>query len=174
MGTDKALLEVDGVPMALRVAGAMRDAGATEVLAVGGDAGGLSGLGLRCVPDEYPGEGPLGGIITALRAVCTVRANVYLTSALVVISACDMPWIEARHVTPLVDALAGDPDADVAVAGAQHLLGAWRTQALSVLERRFAEGERAPKRALTGLRVLHVDLPSGAWAADVDTPGDLA
>ena len=37
MGRDKATLPVDGVPMAARVADALRRAGAEPVLAVGGD-----------------------------------------------------------------------------------------------------------------------------------------
>src|SRR5262245_1565825 len=68
MGRDKALVEVDGRPMAGRVAAALREAGAAEVQAIGGDAAGLGELGLDVVPDRFPGEGPLGGIVTALSA----------------------------------------------------------------------------------------------------------
>jgi molybdopterin-guanine dinucleotide biosynthesis protein A len=73
----------------------------------------------------------------------------------------------------LVDALRGSDGADVAIAAGQHLFGAWRADALPVLERAYAQGERAPKRALIGLRTITVDLPAGAWSSDVDTPGDL-
>ena len=44
MGQDKATLPVDGVPMAARVAGALRRAGAEPVLAVGGDQTALEAL----------------------------------------------------------------------------------------------------------------------------------
>ena len=44
MGRDKALLPVDGVPMAVRVATAMIAAGAHPVVALGGDADGLREL----------------------------------------------------------------------------------------------------------------------------------
>ena len=44
MGRDKATLEIDGVAMATRVAGALTDAGAAEVFCVGGD---VQHLGLR-------------------------------------------------------------------------------------------------------------------------------
>jgi molybdopterin-guanine dinucleotide biosynthesis protein A len=175
MGTDKALVPVDGVPMAVRVALAMRGAGADDVICVGGDAHALTALGLHFVPDAHPGEGPLGGIITSLGAFRTVSGNVYRNSAHVVVAACDMPWVEAAHVSVLVDALdAAAPEVDVALS-AQHLFGAWRSErALPVLERAFADGERAPKRALALLRTITVDLAEGAWSADVDTPDDLA
>ncbi|MGH9084822.1 MAG: NTP transferase domain-containing protein, partial [Acidimicrobiales bacterium] len=45
MGRDKATLEVGGVAMAVRVADALRAAGADEVRAIGGDAAGLARLG---------------------------------------------------------------------------------------------------------------------------------
>ena len=47
MGRDKAFVEVDGAPMAQRVARAMRGAGALEVVCVGGDAGDVA--------DAFPG-----------------------------------------------------------------------------------------------------------------------
>ena len=46
MGRDKALVEVDGRALALRVADALRRAGADPVAAVGGDLPALARLGL--------------------------------------------------------------------------------------------------------------------------------
>jgi molybdenum cofactor guanylyltransferase len=67
MGADKALLTVDGVPLAGRVASALRAVPSVgRILAIGRDT--LPGVDVAaCVPDEYPGAGPLGGLITALR-----------------------------------------------------------------------------------------------------------
>ena len=53
--------------MAVRAADALRAGGATEVVAVGGDLPGLGAVGLDARGDDHPGEGPLGGILTALR-----------------------------------------------------------------------------------------------------------
>jgi molybdopterin-guanine dinucleotide biosynthesis protein A len=69
MGRDKAFVVVDGEPMVVRVARALQGAGAAEVVAVGGDEAGLSAVGLAHLPDDHPGEGPLGGVLTALRLV---------------------------------------------------------------------------------------------------------
>jgi molybdopterin-guanine dinucleotide biosynthesis protein A len=153
MGRDKAFVEVDGVPMAARVADALRAAGAREVVNIGGTAGD--------VPDAFPGEGPLGGIITALR---------WAGDDVLVTAPCDMPWIEADHVRALIDAL-GDNDA--AYADGAHLLAAWSPNALARLEAAFTEGERAPKRVLAGLRATAVVFGDDEALRDVDTPDDL-
>jgi molybdenum cofactor guanylyltransferase len=150
MGRDKATIEVDGVAMAERVAAALRGAGARAVGFIG-----------STVPDLYPGDGPLGGIVTALR---------WASDDVVVIAPCDMPWIQARHVRALADALG---DHDVAYAEGQHLVAAWAPSARAAIEEAFSRGERAPRRALTQLQAIAVDLGDGAWARDVDTPEDL-
>ncbi len=82
MGRDKALLELDGVPMILRTARLVESVagGATVV----GPPENYERLGLRALRDDWPGAGPLGGIATALRA--TERAwNLVV--------ACDLPYL---------------------------------------------------------------------------------
>lgn len=66
MGRDKALIPVDGRTLAGRVADALDAAGASPVVAVGGDLAALRAEGLTAVPDAMPGAGPLAGIVTAL------------------------------------------------------------------------------------------------------------
>ena len=168
MGRDKALVEVAGRPLASIAAQALADAGAAEVLVIGGDADALGGLGLAVVADEHPGEGPLGAIITAL-----ARAR----EGIVMVLACDMPAIDRVTVTAIVDALAGAPDADVAAPQLgdrlQILTAAYRTRLRPVLEAAFAGGERAPRRALRGSTVVAVDGLDADRLADVDRPADL-
>jgi molybdenum cofactor guanylyltransferase len=152
MGRDKALVEVDGVAMAQRVAAALRAAGARSVVCVGGNAGDI--------PDAFPAEGPLGGIITALR---------WAGSETLVTAPCDMPWLTAAHVRALADHATGD----VAYAQGAHLLAVWQPSALPLLEAAFADGERAPKRALDRLDAVAVTPPDGDWPRDVNSPNDL-
>jgi molybdopterin-guanine dinucleotide biosynthesis protein A len=144
MGRDKATLRVDGVPMAARVAQALRLAGADPVVAVGGDQVALEALGLTWVADRYPGEGPLGGILSAFAAVGH--------DALVAIVATDLPDLDASVVEALVAGLGAH---DVAVAGGENpepLCGVWRVSTCaSVATGAFEQGERAVHRALAAL-----------------------
>jgi molybdopterin-guanine dinucleotide biosynthesis protein A len=170
MGRDKALVEVvPGRPLALVAATALAGAGAVAVVAVGGDRDGLEAVGLRWVPDRFPGEGPLGGILTALATAPT---------DLVVVVACDMPGIGPAVPAALVSALAAEPSAGAAVAlvagREQPLTAAWRCSvALGPLEEAFAGGVRAPRRLLGEVAAVTVGGLPAEELDDVDSPSDL-
>jgi molybdopterin-guanine dinucleotide biosynthesis protein A len=163
MGHDKATLEIDGEAMAARVANSLRAAGAAEVFCVGGD---VAALGLASVPDEHPGAGPLGALVTALEAA---------SHDLVVVLACDLLEPSADLIARLVATVAPGQDATIPVVDdrAQWLHGAWsRDRALDPLRRAFAAGERAIHRAAEGIDVRFVT-ESGPGFADADSPGDI-
>jgi molybdopterin-guanine dinucleotide biosynthesis protein A len=82
MGQDKALLEIAGQPLIERTVDFAR-AVAHPVRGVGG-ASRFASLNLDAVEDDFPGQGPLGGIATALRATNT-EWNLIL--------ACDLPYL---------------------------------------------------------------------------------
>jgi molybdopterin-guanine dinucleotide biosynthesis protein A len=170
MGRDKALITVSGSqPLAGLVRDALVFSGASDVFSVGGDAKALATLGVRSVPDRFPGEGPLGGIITALEQSA---------SNLVVVLACDTPDITADVPGALVREITAHPSADVAVVtidGRRHPLNAvWRRdRCLAVLEDLFAQGERAPRMALSALNVHDVTDIDPGLVDDVDSPEDL-
>lgn len=171
MGRDKALVVVDGRPMAAAVADALRGAGCSPVLAVGGDARALTALGLPVVADGWPGEGPLGAIVTALGHT--------LVPTMVV--ACDLPWLSAEVIATVV-AAAGRPDVDVAIATTQldpagavrdePMCACWLPSALPALTARFAAGERAVHAVLDDVRVCRVSVAAAALR-NVNVPGDL-
>lgn len=85
MGSDKALLECDGTPLASRVAGQLKQV-AEEVTLVG-DAARYGHLGFPVVPDHAVGRGPLSGIEAALDSEFAREWNL--------IVACDMPLLHA-------------------------------------------------------------------------------
>ncbi len=174
MGRDKALLVVDGRPLAVTVAAVLDEAGATDVVAVGGDAAGLADVGLKAVPDGHPGEGPLGGILTALYH--------FAPSVLpVVVMACDLPAANPGNVIAAVDAVAGaDPAVGVPLVDGrrQWMHACWTPGARPLLAAEFARGERAAWRAAEGavtcgLSILEVTGPWPRGFSDVDQPGDL-
>jgi molybdenum cofactor guanylyltransferase len=169
MGRDKAFVELDGRPLAAAVLDALREVGAAPVVAVGGDLASLTRLGFDDgVPDLHPGEGPLGGILTALEAV---------VADVVVVLGCDMPWVTAEALRELVAALDADPLADVAVAQSDRpepLFAAWRrAPCRPILRQAFAEGVRAQHRALGRFVVRPVVVRDPAVLRSANRPGDL-
>ena len=162
MGVDKATLVVEGVAMARRVGDALELAGCSPVIAVGGEATELRGLGLEHVADEFPGEGPLGGILTALSH-----------GAPAVVLACDLPNITAPTITTLIDSV-GDHDAAIAYSDrAEPLVRGVVGERSSVAARSFrrwrtgtASGHRRPRHRLgRGARPAEL--------RNVNTPADL-
>jgi molybdopterin-guanine dinucleotide biosynthesis protein A len=162
-------LEVDGQAMAVRVSDALWRADAAEVFCVGGSAA-LTSLGLRVVPDERPGEGPLGGLVTALSTAA---------HDLVVVLACDLLDPSVAAIERLVDWAemredAADATVPVVEHRAQWLHGAWRRDAcLAPLRAVFDDGERSIHGAADGLDVHLVEV-AGPGFADADAPDDLA
>jgi molybdenum cofactor guanylyltransferase len=161
MGVDKATLEIDGVAMARRVADVLLSAGCSPVIAVGGDSAMLSRLGLEHVADEFPGEGPLGGILTALSQ-----------GAPAAVLACDLANIQAATVAALIAAL-GFHDAAIAFTDrAEPLCAMWSESSIPSLRSQFVDGERAMHRAIDGLDVAWLTVSAGDLG-NINTPADL-
>jgi molybdopterin-guanine dinucleotide biosynthesis protein A len=176
MGTDKALLEIDGRALARRVHDALVAAGCAPVRAVGGDSTALGALGLDVIDDQHPGEGPLGALITALAAM---RDQADIIVAL----ACDLPDADPRAIAAVCAPFgaAGGDEVDVVVPRSEdrhHMHhAAWHVRTLPVLQAAFAAGERAPRRVLAQLRVHPLavaPLLDPRWLADLDEPTDVA
>lgn len=115
--------------------------------------------------DAWPGEGPLGGLITALK--CSSH------DAVVVLS-CDMPFITPAVVSSLVAALA---DAQASVGRTDRLnwlCAAWsKSECLSTLQSVWKRNERAMHRAAVLLDVAEVPVPAVA-VRNINSPDDLA
>ena len=152
----------------MRVAAALRLAGAASVLAVGGDAPALRSLGLRFREDDHPGAGPLGATITAIEASqCEV----------VMIMACDLLHPNEVAVAETVRALLSHPDAlgAVPVVGGrrQWAHAAWRRDVLPELRAAFAREERSVRRAADHLALVDVVDVDPRSLSDADEPSDL-
>jgi molybdopterin-guanine dinucleotide biosynthesis protein A len=170
MGRDKALLPHGGSPLAVRVAHVLELAGAEAVVAVGGDLEGLRALGLTAIADPRQGQGPLAGIAAALQRVGTAD--------IVAVLACDLPAASPIAVRAVVEALAADPAAHVAVpvvAGRiQPLHAAWRRSALPAVEAALDAGDGAVRFVLEALGATTVPGLDPAWFANANHPADLA
>jgi molybdenum cofactor guanylyltransferase len=99
MGRDKAGLVLDGETLLARAVRRLRPV-VREVIVVGPPERSLLVPDVRVVPDDRPGQGPLGGVYTALGAASTDR---------VFVMACDMPFVQTDLVRCLLS-LAGAYD----------------------------------------------------------------
>lgn len=133
------------------IADILRTASIDEVIAVGDSQVTADSLGLSFVADSYPGEGPLGGLISAMREVST---------GILCVLPCDVPRVKASRIEQLVDAVmeSGHIDLAVLTATREHwLCSSWRVDTcLPVLEQCFANGERAIHRAVGSLGIQRV------------------
>ena len=155
MERDKATIEVDGRTMAERVVGALRAAGAAEVVRVGGADGDVA--------DDDPGEGPLAGIVRAVR---------WAAGRTVVVVPCDLVAPDPSSLAALAAAV-GD-GAPVAVPGRDRPLPiAVGGAGADALRTAYAGGERAVHRAVATVDGVVVVPVGDAALADADTPGQL-
>jgi molybdopterin-guanine dinucleotide biosynthesis protein A len=94
MGEEKALLEIDGVPLIRHVIRQL-EPWFHEIIVSTGNARRFPFLDVKQVADPVEGVGPLAGILAGLEAATYDRCLVY---------ACDMPEVPTRLVSRLVEA----------------------------------------------------------------------
>lgn len=172
MGRTKALVEVGGSPMAARVAAALLEAACAPVELIGGDAVELAPLGFAVVADLHPGEGPLGGVLTAL---ATGGGPSHDTDDVVVV-ACDLPHLTSEIVARLAAAARSNPAAPAVVARTDRIqpsCALWRPVALVPVVDAFREGERSLHRVLRAIGAVEVPVDRDALV-NVNTPSEVA
>ena len=170
MGRTKALIELDGVPMAALVVAALRSAGCVSVLAYGGDPDELAPIGVPVLSDRYPGSGPLGAVLGLLESFPDAKPDVAVFAV-----ACDLPALTGSVLVRMVDALRERPDADVVVArtsAIEPVCAIWRLSATQRLRRDFDAGERALHRVIAHLDRVEVDVDAAALR-NINTPTEL-
>jgi molybdopterin-guanine dinucleotide biosynthesis protein A len=184
MGTDKALVHLDGVPLLVRALGILRDAGLDAAIA--GARSDLSGFA-PAVNDA--GRGPLGGICAALEST---------PAELAVFLSVDMPLLPSVLVSFLLDH-ARRTEAPITLASvngfAQPFPAVVGRAALPGLQAELQAGNdgcfsafrAVSERARSPLQILPVEdhvqagqvehphcLAPTYWFLNVNTPNDLA
>jgi molybdopterin-guanine dinucleotide biosynthesis protein A len=157
--------------MADRVIDALRAVGAEPVVLVGGDADELVALSAPVVTDRYPGEGPVGGVLSGLDHLAGSGA---VDAALIL--SCDLADVSSDVLWPLVEAAAGDGRSQVWVAATDRmepLCALWSLAARGTVRERFVAGERAVHRVIAELphTTVTVDAPA---LRNVNRPEDLS
>lgn len=165
MGADKASLDVGGSPLGQRSVDALVAAGLDVMLIGATDV--HAGLTGRPVDDLWPGEGPVGGVLTALHAAFLAGA----TS--VVCLACDLPSVDGGAVRLLLNAAGPRHVAVASIDGRRaHPNGVWPVALLPALEEAFGEGASSFSDLLAAVEV--VEVAAGDGFADADDPGGIA
>lgn len=164
-GSDKARALWGTRTFLEHVAAAMRGAGLRPLFVVGDLAGGVPD-GLEAVGDRWPGEGPLGGTISALLA----------HKGDMVVAACDLPRLTPGALLRLVEFAGPEP---VVVPlwreSLQPVCALYRPAALVSLAEDFAGGERSLVGALAHLPIREVPFDDADLAfANINTPEDAA
>jgi FdhD protein len=109
------------------------------------------------IDDQWPGGGPLGGIITALE-----DAYASDTTTWSVIIGCDMPFLTERWIALLAcDGLTSTGDVVVprSAHGLEPLCACWRAGAVPTLRRAFERGTRKVTEGIALLRTEVLDEP---------------
>lgn len=165
-GRDKALAEVNGVPLVALVYAAIAPH-ACEVLIATGATARTYPVPARVVLDAAPESGPLGGLVAALAAARTPW---------LLVAACDLAGLTAPALAPLL--AAPDTPADVLVATDAD----GRRQPVCALYRVATVAPHAAAHLASGCLALHVlldvldvrEVPlDPAALRNANTPGDL-
>lgn len=148
MGRDKALLELEGRPLFLRIANLLQPYVKTVTLL--GPPARYSGFGFPVLADQQPGQGPVGALYTALKN-SSCDWNLFF--------ACDLPLLNRRVIELLLRRVSDtDAQAVVPLAGDrwQPLCAAYHHSCVAAMEMMF---EQRRHLALAGLlSLLHVDV----------------
>lgn len=134
MGRNKALLEVDGVPM---ITHAYRTLASLfhEVIVVTNSPDDYDFLPCRKVPDIFPGYGSIAGLHAALA---------HSTSAHTFVTACDLPFLDPVIIRHLCDIREDGDDAVVPCnnGGQEPLHALYAAACTDIFEQAIKRGER--------------------------------
>jgi molybdopterin-guanine dinucleotide biosynthesis protein A len=126
-------------------------------------------FGVEIIEDRWPGEGPLGGIITALEDAAASAARTEWN----LILSCDMPFL-TREWLAFLGERAAKSKAQVAFAhsasGPEPLCACWRTDAAPELRSGF---ERGVRKVMEGIALLGSEVLDAADWKRFDSAGRL-
>ncbi len=165
-GRDKLLepFGPDSAPLVHMPIGALRAVFGPRVHVVGMCDPRVAQLADGVIPDQHPGVGPLGGILSALER----GGDVFVLAG-------DMPGVVPGDVRAVLDAAAHAPLAWAVLGATDRLhpcLGLYRAAALPTLRAKVRAGDLRLSTALPADHIAGVRLPSAA-GMNVNSPGDI-
>ena len=177
-GTDKALVQLAGKTMLERTSELL--ASVCDEVSIVAPPGKYAHAVWPVLADRWPGEGPLGGILTAL----STMQNLESEAAWALIVSCDMPFLKREFLAFLWDrALASSAQVVVAQSanGLEPLCACWCASSAAEIQSAFDSGVRKITEAMKRLRMEVLD--ESAWKRfdtesrlfwNMNTPADFA
>lgn len=163
MRTDKALLPYHGIPQYLSAIQLLAPRCTSVYVSCQEDQ--AAQFDHPTLPDAYPDQGPLGGIVTAMQR--------HHNSALWVV-ACDLPLLDAATLDALAAARDMRAAATVIQSPAGHLeplCSLWESAYFERITAAFAHGERSVQRLLRQLPHRAVPWPGATTSLfNANTP----
>ena len=149
MGSDKALLSINGVPL-IRSALQQLSPSFSEVLISSATTSQYGFCGARVVPDSESNLGPIGGIATAMESavndVCFVVA-------------CDIPRISVRVLRKMFRALSGADGVVPTIKGKiEPLFAIYTKRMLPAIRKAIASGERRIRMVYPECQIRYVEI----------------
>jgi molybdopterin-guanine dinucleotide biosynthesis protein A len=166
-GRDKALVEVGGTPMLERTIELLKSVmNQVKIVAAPGK---YDAFGAEIVEDRWPGEGPLGGIATALEDAAQSAGRPEWN----LILSCDMPFLTREWLIFLGERATKSPAQVVfprSASGPEPLCACWQTSAAAKLRSGL---ERGVRKVTEGIALLHAEVLDEADWKRFDSAGRL-
>ncbi len=147
MGTDKAFLKVNGMPMVERVIGTLRSV-CDHIIVVTNSPEPYARMGVDVTADAFSDRGALVGIYSGLLRSRSDRSMVV---------ACDMPFLNAALIEYMTR-VAGEYDVVLPRVGEfiEPLHAVYRKALLPVIEYHLRSDRRRIRDIFPGLRIRHI------------------
>jgi len=164
MGRDKSMLLIEGQPMIKHILSRLHPH-FNQILISSNDISKYSFPGVEVIPDKVTGQGPLGGIASALKA----SAN-----ELNFVIACDIPQVDTVLMKMMLRDCR-DFDAVVPRIGLSQyepLFAVYKKDVLSAIEAALLSGNNRIIDALSPCRVKYIDLTDTEQLKNLNTMDD--
>ncbi|MHC4460589.1 MAG: molybdenum cofactor guanylyltransferase [Planctomycetota bacterium] len=156
MGTDKSMLLIKDRPIVETISEQLRGT-FDQILISTNEADKLAFLGFEIIPDRIPGQGPLMGIASSLKASAN-EANFVV--------ACDIPHIDLTYVRRML-AEAEDTDIVIPTTGDEKyepLFAVYRKSALKAINEVLSSGGRRISDVFARCRVKYIEMEARGFA----------
>lgn len=166
MGQDKGLVPLQGRPMVAHLLAALAPLALPTMLVAHHPA--YADFGLPVLPDMLPGQGPMGGLYTALH---------HSEKPWVLLLSCDTPFLSPEAVASLLDRRRQDTDLLVSSREGfvNPLMGLYRRTLLPEVQACLQQGYLSPRNWIASRPHLQVPMdrfPARAFL-NLNTPQDL-